>query len=101
MWVADTGGMSILEFLVLLLIAALCGAAGQALSGYSHGGCLASIAVGFAGALIGTWLARELGWPNLLVIDVGGTDFPIVWSIVGGALLVAALGLVAGRRSTL
>jgi uncharacterized membrane protein YeaQ/YmgE (transglycosylase-associated protein family) len=93
--------MTLLEFLLLLLVAALCGAAGQALSGYTAGGCLASVAVGFAGAMIGTWLARELGWPNFLVIDVGGTDFPIVWSIVGGALLVAALGLVSGRRARL
>lgn len=91
--------MTILEFLLLLLIAALCGAAGQALTGYSAGGCLASVAVGFVGALIGTWLARQLGWPPVLTVQVGGTDFPIVWSIVGGALLVAVLGLLSGRRA--
>lgn len=84
--------MTLFEFLILLLIAALCGAAGQALTGYSSAGCLGSVAIGFVGALIGTWLARQLGLPSMLVLDFGGTDFPIVWSIIGGALFVAVLG---------
>ena len=34
----------IIQFLLLLLIAGVCGAIGQAINGYSHGGCLVSIA---------------------------------------------------------
>ena len=30
----------LIQFLVLLLIAGVCGALGQAIVGYSHGGCL-------------------------------------------------------------
>ncbi len=90
--------MTLLDLLVLLLVAGLCGAAGQAITGYSRGGCLASIAVGFVGALIGLWLSRALGLPDLFVINVGGTAFPIVWSIIGGALLVAVLAALSGRR---
>src|SRR5207249_1276043 len=41
------------EFLLLLLIAAACGALGQMISGVSRGGLLAAIAVGFVGALLG------------------------------------------------
>ena len=90
--------MTLIELLFLLIIAAVCGAAGQALSGYSRGGCLGAIAVGFVGSVIGTWLARELGLSAFFSIDVGGTAFPIVWSILGGALFVALLSLITRRR---
>lgn len=90
--------MTLLDFLILLLIAGICGAIGQALSGFSRGGCLVSIAVGFIGALLGSWLAGAFGLPEMLVIDVGGQPFPILWSIIGGALFVAVLGLISGRR---
>ncbi len=90
--------MTLFDLLVLLLIAGLAGAIGQAIVGYSRGGCFVSIAVGFIGALIGLWLARAFALPELFVINVGGTPFPIVWSIIGGALFVAVLAFISGRR---
>ena len=90
--------MTLLDLLLLLLVAGLCGAAGQALTGYSRGGCLASIAVGFVGALLGSWIARGMGLPEFFMLNVGGTPFPIVWSILGGALFVAVLSLIARGR---
>jgi uncharacterized membrane protein YeaQ/YmgE (transglycosylase-associated protein family) len=90
--------MTIIDFVILLLIAGLCGAIGQALSGFTRGGCLVSIAVGFIGALLGSWMAGALGLPEIFVVNVGGQPFPILWSIIGGALFVAVLGLVSGRR---
>jgi uncharacterized membrane protein YeaQ/YmgE (transglycosylase-associated protein family) len=88
----------LIQLLVLLLIAGVCGALGQAIGGYSHGGCLVSIALGFIGALLGSWLAGVLHLPELLVIPVGGTNFPVIWSIIGAALFVALLGLITRRR---
>lgn len=90
--------MTVIDFLLLLLIAGICGAIGQAVTGFSRGGCLVSIGLGFVGALIGTWVARGLGWPPILLILVGGTEFPVVWSIIGAALFVAVVSLLAGRR---
>lgn len=90
--------MTILQFLALLAVAGLAGALGQALAGYSRGGCLASIALGFIGALLGTWLAGVLGFSNVFVITIGGEPFPIVWSILGAALFVAVLGALSRRR---
>lgn len=90
--------MTILDLIVLLLIAGLCGALGQAISGFSRGGCLVSIAIGFIGALLGMWLARQLGLPELLSIPIGTTRFPVVWSIIGGALFVAIISLLTRRR---
>ena len=90
--------MTLFEFLILLLIAGVCGSIGQALGGFSRGGCLVSIALGFIGALLGMWLAGQLGLPELFAIQVGGKSFPIIWSIIGSALFVAVLGLLSGRR---
>jgi uncharacterized membrane protein YeaQ/YmgE (transglycosylase-associated protein family) len=89
--------MSPLELLVLLVIAGVCGALGKAIVGYFPGGFLASIGVGFVGALIGSWLARILGLPELFAIRVGVASFPVVWSILGSALFVAVVALVSGR----
>lgn len=91
--------MNVLQFIILLVIAGVCGAAGQAVTGYTRGGCFVSIAVGLIGALLGTWLARELGLPMVFAVSVGGSVFPIVWSVIGAALFVAVLGLVSGRRT--
>jgi uncharacterized membrane protein YeaQ/YmgE (transglycosylase-associated protein family) len=88
----------LIQVLVLLLIAGVCGAIGQAIGGYSHGGCLVSIALGFIGALLGSWIAGQLHLPELIVIPVGGTKFPVVWSIIGAALFVALINLISRRR---
>jgi uncharacterized membrane protein YeaQ/YmgE (transglycosylase-associated protein family) len=88
-----------LESLILLLIVAgVCGAIGRSIVGYSHGGCLTSIALGFVGALIGSWIARKLELPEVFAVEVGHTRFPIVWAIVGAALFVGVLGMLTGRR---
>jgi uncharacterized membrane protein YeaQ/YmgE (transglycosylase-associated protein family) len=92
--------MTALDLIILLVIAGLCGSLGQAISGFSRGGCLVSIALGFIGALLGLWLAGQLGLPEIFVVQIGGKAFPIVWSIIGSALFVAIVGLLTrgGRR---
>ena len=90
--------MSLVSFLVLLLIAAICGAIGRAIAGSSRGGLLVSIVVGFIGALFGPWLARQLGLPEPFMGSVGGHPFPILWSIIGASVFVAVIHLLRGRR---
>ena len=90
--------MTLVSLLLLLLIAAIAGTIGQALAGYSMGGCLLSIVVGFIGAVLGLWLARELGLPEPLPVRVGGETFPLLWSIIGSALFAAVIGLLTRRR---
>ncbi len=89
---------TIQELLVLILIAAVCGAVGKALAGGGPGGLIASVALGFIGALLGPWVAHQLRLAEPLVLHVSGKPFPIVWSIIGAALFVALLHLVSGRR---
>jgi uncharacterized membrane protein YeaQ/YmgE (transglycosylase-associated protein family) len=90
--------MTLAGFLVLLVIAGLCGAVGRGLAGYSHGGCLGSIALGFIGALLGLWIARSLRLPEVFTFRVGNEAFPVLWSIVGSALFVAVLSALTRRR---
>lgn len=93
--------MGLFELLILLVVAAICGGIGQSLVGYEVGGCLPSIAVGFIGAYLGLLMARELGLPEFIEIQVGGQAFPIIWSILGAAafsLILALLNRVFVRR---
>jgi uncharacterized membrane protein YeaQ/YmgE (transglycosylase-associated protein family) len=90
--------MSIESFLILLLVAGICGAVGQAIAGYSRGGCLVSIALGFIGALVGSWLAGAIGLPEVFAVSIGGRPFPIIWSIIGAAIFVAIISLLTRRN---
>jgi len=92
--------MTLIEILILLVIAAVAGAIGQALAGYSLGGLLVSIVVGFLGALLGSWVARQLGLPELLTLNVGGQPFPVVWAIIGAFVLSLIVGLLTRPRVT-
>jgi uncharacterized membrane protein YeaQ/YmgE (transglycosylase-associated protein family) len=93
--------MTIGEFLLLSLVAGICGSLGQAIAGYSRGGCLVAIVLGFIGALFGQRLASLLGLSELFTVSIGGQAFPIIWSIIGAALFVAVLSLITSRRSQL
>ena len=92
--------MSLVGFIILLIIAAVAGSVGQLIGGFSRGGCLVSIVFGFIGSLIGLWLARQFGLPEFIPITVEGQTFPVVWAIVGSAIVSLVLGLLTrrGRR---
>jgi uncharacterized membrane protein YeaQ/YmgE (transglycosylase-associated protein family) len=86
--------MTLIGFLILLLIAAICGGIGQALAGYDLGGCLVSIVVGFIGAYIGLWMAGKMGLPDFFTINVDGKPFPIIWAIIGSAVFTFIVALL-------
>lgn len=90
--------MSLVGFLILIVVAAICGAIGQAVAGYSTGGFLVSIVVGFIGAYLGVWLSQQFGLPELFVVNVDGQPFPIVWSVIGSAILAIIVGLLTRPR---
>ena len=90
--------MTLIQLILLAVIAAVAGAIGQALAGYSLGGLLVSIVLGFLGALLGSWLARQLGLPELVTINVGGEPFPVIWSIIGAFIIALIAGLIARPR---
>lgn len=89
--------MSLTTLLLLILIAAICGAIGKAIAGGTRGGLIVSIALGFVGALLGPWVAGLMKLPEPLLVSIGGHPFPVVWSIIGAALFVAILHLASRR----
>jgi uncharacterized membrane protein YeaQ/YmgE (transglycosylase-associated protein family) len=89
--------MSLAALLVLVVIAAVCGAIGKAIAGSARGGLVVSIALGFVGALLGPWVARQLHLSEPFMVTIGGQPFPILWSIIGAALFVAIIHLISRR----
>jgi len=89
--------MTLVGAVLLLVIASVCGSLGSRIAGYSHTGCLSSIALGFLGAWLGTWFASQAHLPPLYILHVGGESFPVVWSIIGAALFAAVMSALTGR----
>lgn len=90
--------LSVENLIILLIVGGVVGLIAQKLAGYSRGGCLTSIAIGFIGALIGSWAVKQFDLPEIYVLNIANTTFPIVWAIIGAAVFVAVLGLLTRRR---
>ncbi|MCA8995564.1 MAG: GlsB/YeaQ/YmgE family stress response membrane protein [Planctomycetaceae bacterium] len=93
--------MRIGDILIFLLVAGISGSLGQRIVGYSRGGCLVAVVLGFIGAMFGQWLATQIGLPEPFPLNIRGRTFPILWSIVGSALFVAIICLISGRKRRL
>jgi len=89
-----------IDILISLLIAGLAGSVARSLSGFSRGGCIISIIVGFIGAMIGSWLSRELQLPDPFILEIRGHDYSILWTIIGAVIFTAVLSLVTpGKKN--
>jgi len=86
--------MTLVGLLLLILVGAICGGIAEALVGYSPGGFLASVAIGFLGAFIGSWVAPKIGLPSVLPVTIDGFTIEIVWSILGAIILLAILSVI-------
>ncbi|HET9223766.1 MAG TPA: GlsB/YeaQ/YmgE family stress response membrane protein [Roseiflexaceae bacterium] len=89
--------MTIVDLLLLILVGGICGAIAEMIVGFSPGGFLASVAIGFLGALLGTWLARQLNLPSIFAVQVAGYTIEIVWAILGSIVLLLVLSFVRRR----
>ena len=85
--------MTLLEFLVLLLIASIIGALGELLGRYSPQGPLVFVLLGFVGAYLGKWLAGQMNLPEFARIVIGSFQFPVLWSMIVSLFLVFLLSL--------
>ena len=83
--------------IVLIIIAAICGALGRAIAGEVRGGFIVSVVIGFIGALLGPWIAHQLHLSEPFVVHVSGQSFPVLWSIIGASVFVAIIHLASRR----
>lgn len=90
--------MSLLELVVLLVIAGIAGAVAEFVVGFTPGGFLVSIILGVIGAYLGSWLAHQLHLPSLLPITVGTQTIELVWTILGALVLVGLVSLLRGHH---
>lgn len=92
--------MSLVDLLLLILVAIACGTFAQLTSGYSRGGWIVNLGIGFLGALAGVFIARSFAMPKIYDVKVRAVDFPIIYAIIGSVLLLAAIGffIKPGRR---
>jgi uncharacterized membrane protein YeaQ/YmgE (transglycosylase-associated protein family) len=90
--------MTLVGFLLLVLVGAICGAIAQFIVGWSRGGFILATLVGFAGALIGNWGAPLIHLPTIYIVRVDGYTIEVVWAILGAVALLLVLSLF--RRST-
>jgi len=93
--------MTIVEFILYLVVAGICGAIARAAAGGTSGGFALSVIVGFFGAILGVFIARTAHLPRILVVTVDGHAFPLIWSTVGGIALIAISHVVLPRRRLL
>lgn len=93
---------TLVEIVIWLIVATICGSIAAILVGYRAGGLFAAMGIGLIGAVLGSWIARALALPALLVLTFGGTSIELVWTIIGAALLVLLLSLIRRppRRKT-
>ena len=90
--------MTVIDFIILLVIAGICGSISQSMVGFSRGGCFVSIFTGFIGAIIGMWIARKFDLPTFFTLDLGSTNFPVIWSVIGGLVFAGILALLFPQR---
>src|SRR4029450_1078119 len=81
------------SILWILIIGLVVGAIAKLLMpGRDPGGCIITVLLGIAGALIAGWIGHAVGWDN------PGEGAGFVGAIVGAFLLLLIYRLIAGRR---
>ena len=86
--------MGFVQFLLLLLIAGVCGFAASPLMGAQRQKLIFMIVLGFVGAFVGQWIAGYFGLPMILPLELGGRAFPLVWAVIGSVVVVGVVSAV-------
>jgi uncharacterized membrane protein YeaQ/YmgE (transglycosylase-associated protein family) len=86
-----------MDFIFLLIVAAILGGIGARLAGQDNNGCFMSIILGLIGAMLGRAASENFGIGDIWTISLGGTSVPVLSTIVGSALFVALLNLLSGK----
>lgn len=94
--------MDLLQLLILLVIAGICGALAELILGrrLGSGSLIVTLILGVIGAYFGSWLSSWLGLPGY-ALEVGTMRMDLIWSLLGTLLVLALLSLVREGRLSL
>ncbi|HEX8194232.1 MAG TPA: GlsB/YeaQ/YmgE family stress response membrane protein [Allosphingosinicella sp.] len=82
-------------WLTWIVIGGLAGIIAKAIMpGKDPGGCIVTILLGIAGAVVAGFIGRALGW-----YDAGDTGAGFIAAIIGALIILFVYRLVAGRRT--
>ena len=84
--------MNWIDLLLSFGVAIICGTLAQLTSRFARGGWFIHLGVGFAGALAGVSISRELPVPVVYNLQFNEVTFPIAWAVIGSVIFVASLG---------
>lgn len=88
--------MTVMGFLLLVLVGAICGSIAEVLLGSRPFGFLASTFVGVIGALLGGWFALRLPLPSLLTVRMEGHTVDVLWSMLGAMVSLLVMSVLRG-----
>lgn len=87
--------MTLLEVVVLIVMAAILGVISQKLLGYRLGGLIISIILGFIGAFAGREVGRHIPLGIQFNLQIGDVSFPVFWALAGALLATFVAGVFA------
>jgi uncharacterized membrane protein YeaQ/YmgE (transglycosylase-associated protein family) len=92
--------MDLLQVLILLSIAGICGGLAELILGQrvTGGNLIVTVVLGVIGSCFGTWLISLFNL-RLLVIEVGTTQMDLIGSLIGSLVVLAVLSLLREGRS--
>jgi uncharacterized membrane protein YeaQ/YmgE (transglycosylase-associated protein family) len=85
--------MNLIDLLLIVFVAIVCGAIAQLTSRYSRGGLIVNLLFGFLGAFAGVVASRWLNAPEIYDLKMQTGAFPVMYAIIGSVFFLAAIGL--------
>jgi uncharacterized membrane protein YeaQ/YmgE (transglycosylase-associated protein family) len=86
--------MDLYEFGMLSAVALVCGLIAQATNGHSRGGLLMNLFIAYLGAFLGMYLSRWADAPEIINVQFGTADFPVIYCLSGSVGMIALVGLL-------
>lgn len=87
--------VTVAEFVVIVIIAGICGGLARALFGLDNRNGLLSIVIGIAGGYLGMYVMHDLiGMPVMVPLPVGTRIIPVVEILIGATLLTMVASII-------
>jgi uncharacterized membrane protein YeaQ/YmgE (transglycosylase-associated protein family) len=69
------------------------------LPGKDPGGCIVTVVLGIAGAVVGGFVARVMGVANSLTLGDRNFLMQLLFAVIGAVIILAVYRMVAGKRA--